>query len=238
MALRDSVCVVIGGGGWRITTSPSSPPMWPPPAGVAAGEGCSAGGGCATCPYMKMNSLDALLPTGPAHACRPSNASAKGGGGGGGRAKGGGLVCWGPSARRPCEGLQRHTAPVERWLVPEPKPPAAHREHADSHRCLPNPLGLGRKAPEHSPSAIPSAAPPLLVRAPCPRRCAVPLGRGRRRPSPPCTRAPTPSASGAAPREGGGRPTGRASAEFSRPWTQTDRLWFCRHPCLFSHDFF
>jgi len=29
--------------------------------GVAAGEGCSAGGGCATCPYMKMNSLDALL---------------------------------------------------------------------------------------------------------------------------------------------------------------------------------
>ncbi len=29
--------------------------------GVAAGEGCSVEGGCATCPYMKMNSLDALL---------------------------------------------------------------------------------------------------------------------------------------------------------------------------------
>ncbi|HKU36950.1 MAG TPA: quinolinate synthase NadA [Polyangiales bacterium] len=29
--------------------------------GVAAGEGCSTAGGCATCPYMKMNSLDALL---------------------------------------------------------------------------------------------------------------------------------------------------------------------------------
>ncbi len=29
--------------------------------GVAAGEGCSVAGGCATCPYMKMNSLDALM---------------------------------------------------------------------------------------------------------------------------------------------------------------------------------
>ncbi len=29
--------------------------------GVASGEGCSTEGGCATCPYMKMNSLDALL---------------------------------------------------------------------------------------------------------------------------------------------------------------------------------
>jgi quinolinate synthase len=28
--------------------------------GVAAGEGCSVAGGCATCPYMKLNSLDAL----------------------------------------------------------------------------------------------------------------------------------------------------------------------------------
>jgi quinolinate synthase len=28
--------------------------------GVAGGEGCSVEGGCATCPYMKMNSLDAL----------------------------------------------------------------------------------------------------------------------------------------------------------------------------------
>jgi quinolinate synthase len=29
--------------------------------GVASGDGCSTAGGCATCPYMKMNSLDALL---------------------------------------------------------------------------------------------------------------------------------------------------------------------------------
>ncbi|MDH3623917.1 MAG: quinolinate synthase NadA [Myxococcales bacterium] len=29
--------------------------------GVAAGEGCSTAGGCATCPYMKMNSLHALM---------------------------------------------------------------------------------------------------------------------------------------------------------------------------------
>ncbi|MEC9390535.1 MAG: quinolinate synthase NadA [Myxococcota bacterium] len=29
--------------------------------GVTGGEGCSTAGGCATCPYMKMNSLDALL---------------------------------------------------------------------------------------------------------------------------------------------------------------------------------
>jgi quinolinate synthase len=29
--------------------------------GVAGGEGCSTAGGCATCPYMKMNSLAALI---------------------------------------------------------------------------------------------------------------------------------------------------------------------------------
>ena len=28
--------------------------------GIAGGEGCSTAGGCATCPYMKMNSLDGL----------------------------------------------------------------------------------------------------------------------------------------------------------------------------------
>jgi quinolinate synthase len=39
-------------------TSDSSLPIVP---GVAGGEGCSTEGGCATCPYMKMNSLDALL---------------------------------------------------------------------------------------------------------------------------------------------------------------------------------
>ncbi|GFZ11997.1 quinolinate synthase [Actinidia rufa] len=29
--------------------------------GVASGEGCSIHGGCASCPYMKMNSLSSLL---------------------------------------------------------------------------------------------------------------------------------------------------------------------------------
>ena len=29
--------------------------------GVAAGEGCSTAGGCANCPFMKMNDLDALV---------------------------------------------------------------------------------------------------------------------------------------------------------------------------------
>ena len=29
--------------------------------GVASGEGCSVAGGCATCPYMKMNELDGVF---------------------------------------------------------------------------------------------------------------------------------------------------------------------------------
>jgi quinolinate synthase len=50
------------------TTGDAALPILP---GVAGGEGCSTAGGCATCPYMKMNSLDALcdllerLPLGP-----------------------------------------------------------------------------------------------------------------------------------------------------------------------------
>lgn len=43
------------------TTEDAGLPIVP---GVAAGEGCTTAGGCATCPYMKMNSLDALL-----HVC-------------------------------------------------------------------------------------------------------------------------------------------------------------------------
>ncbi|MEZ4454672.1 MAG: quinolinate synthase NadA [Nannocystaceae bacterium] len=39
------------------TTGDASLPIVP---GVAGGEGCSTAGGCATCPYMKMNSIDAL----------------------------------------------------------------------------------------------------------------------------------------------------------------------------------
>jgi quinolinate synthase len=40
-----------------LATGDASVPLVP---GVAGGEGCSTAGGCATCPYMKMNSLDAL----------------------------------------------------------------------------------------------------------------------------------------------------------------------------------
>jgi len=39
-------------------TGDSELPLVP---GIASGEGCSTAGGCATCPYMKMNSIDALL---------------------------------------------------------------------------------------------------------------------------------------------------------------------------------
>ena len=39
-------------------TSDAKLPIVP---GVAGGEGCTTAGGCATCPYMKMNSLDALM---------------------------------------------------------------------------------------------------------------------------------------------------------------------------------
>ena len=39
-------------------TGESALPIVP---GPAAGEGCSVEGGCATCPYMRMNSLDALM---------------------------------------------------------------------------------------------------------------------------------------------------------------------------------
>jgi quinolinate synthase len=40
------------------TTDDAALPIVP---GVSGGEGCSTAGGCATCPYMKMNSLDALF---------------------------------------------------------------------------------------------------------------------------------------------------------------------------------
>lgn len=42
-----------------ITAAPDSPLAVVP--GVSGGEGCTTAGGCATCPYMKMNSLDALF---------------------------------------------------------------------------------------------------------------------------------------------------------------------------------
>ena len=40
------------------TTEDPALPIIP---GVQGGEGCTVAGGCATCPYMKMNSLDALV---------------------------------------------------------------------------------------------------------------------------------------------------------------------------------
>lgn len=40
-------------------TASSDPELGVVP-GASGGEGCTAAGGCATCPYMKMNSLDAL----------------------------------------------------------------------------------------------------------------------------------------------------------------------------------
>ena len=42
-----------------ITQTPESELVIVP--GTSGGEGCSIGGGCATCPYMKMNSLDSLI---------------------------------------------------------------------------------------------------------------------------------------------------------------------------------
>ncbi len=42
-----------------ITAVPDSPLAIVP--GPGGGEGCTTAGGCATCPYMKMNSLDALI---------------------------------------------------------------------------------------------------------------------------------------------------------------------------------
>jgi quinolinate synthase len=42
-----------------ITAAPGSELVIVP--GAAAGEGCSTAGGCATCPFMKMNDMDALL---------------------------------------------------------------------------------------------------------------------------------------------------------------------------------
>lgn len=41
-----------------IAAAPGSPLQILP--GVASGDGCSVAGGCATCPYMKMNTMDAL----------------------------------------------------------------------------------------------------------------------------------------------------------------------------------
>jgi quinolinate synthase len=70
-AVRETLDQIRGDGGPEITaeivfpvaseaiaqTGEGELPIIP---GVAAGEGCSTAGGCASCPYMKMSSLDAL----------------------------------------------------------------------------------------------------------------------------------------------------------------------------------
>ncbi|GAB2213329.1 hypothetical protein Drorol1_Dr00021356 [Drosera rotundifolia] len=45
----------------KTSNGPSDPFKFAVVPGVASGEGCSIHGGCASCPYMKMNSLAALL---------------------------------------------------------------------------------------------------------------------------------------------------------------------------------
>lgn len=70
-AVRDALARIRAGGGPELTAEIVFPvaseaiartgerelPIVP---GVLAGEGCSTAGGCASCPYMKMSSLDAL----------------------------------------------------------------------------------------------------------------------------------------------------------------------------------
>ncbi|KAL2243916.1 UNVERIFIED_CONTAM: Quinolinate synthase, chloroplastic [Sesamum indicum] len=65
---KVSVEIVFPVSSESITTTPSSSPgeagdflKFPVIPGVASGEGCSLHGGCASCPYMKMNSLESLL---------------------------------------------------------------------------------------------------------------------------------------------------------------------------------
>lgn len=59
------------------TTNDAALPIIP---GVAGGDGCTTAGGCATCPYMKMNSLDALcdlLERLPSHDSERANVHRK-----------------------------------------------------------------------------------------------------------------------------------------------------------------
>ena len=57
---RDFACeIVFPVASDAITLAPDSPLALVP--GASSGEGCSVAGGCATCPYMKMSSLDALF---------------------------------------------------------------------------------------------------------------------------------------------------------------------------------
>jgi quinolinate synthase len=59
-ARADVACEIIFPVASEAITRTNEPNLLVVP-GVAGGEGCSVEGGCATCPYMKMNSLDALF---------------------------------------------------------------------------------------------------------------------------------------------------------------------------------
>jgi quinolinate synthase len=70
--VRKSLAAVAASGGPRVEVeivfpvaseaiAPTGDDALPVVPGVMGGEGCSTAGGCATCPYMKMNSLDALM---------------------------------------------------------------------------------------------------------------------------------------------------------------------------------
>lgn len=56
-ALEVEIIFPVAGEAVATTDDPELPIV----PGVSGGEGCSTAGGCATCPFMKMNSLDALM---------------------------------------------------------------------------------------------------------------------------------------------------------------------------------
>ncbi|KAK9861173.1 hypothetical protein WJX84_000315 [Apatococcus fuscideae] len=58
LGTESGMITSIGGDSGSLGTLPGGLSVLPGPAG---GEGCSAEGGCASCPFMKMNTLEALL---------------------------------------------------------------------------------------------------------------------------------------------------------------------------------
>jgi hypothetical protein len=107
--------------------------------GVAGGEGCSTAGGCATCPYMKMNSLDALMQvlarlTTPRRALGPRAAGLQ------------------RAGRRPDGGPARRAADPPHAGLPALGPPAAraHRRHALARRELTRRASQARAREAHA----------------------------------------------------------------------------------------
>lgn len=58
---RPSVEIIFPVAEEAIARGDSSDPDMSIVPGVSGGEGCSTAGGCATCPFMKMNDLDSLF---------------------------------------------------------------------------------------------------------------------------------------------------------------------------------